>query len=397
MCAPSASSAAVDGEAASAAVDGEVLLARAGPTRGAALVGIGLAVASQLGWGLYPVYARALLTQEPALTLEFLLVALNALSAAELVAMSAAARAVNKICRSKTVPGGTATRSAPLTWRVGGVVIGFGCVIATRATTNLASAAYAPAHWCVMINLTTPVFTAAIGRFVFRDPLPTGTILALVLSLSGSALAIFGGLRSGGGGGGAPLASLVLGVSLALISSVALAVYQHVVKRTKGMLSEKAVLALNYVVVLVPACGVLAVEQAKGSFDVAASVGGLRAQQWVNLVVMSLVVYLGANLAQQLAIRRLGPTLVAAVMPLRLISAVAGSYALLGEGITSAAEAAGLLIVALCAAAYLGRQVFGRRASVTKTSASANKDMPVEACTSTPAGTASPAVQIQMS
>ena len=59
MCAPSASSAAVDGEAASAAVDGEVLLARAGPTRGAALVGIGLAVASQLGWGLYPVYARA--------------------------------------------------------------------------------------------------------------------------------------------------------------------------------------------------------------------------------------------------------------------------------------------------------------------------------------------------
>ena len=50
-------------------------------------------------------------------------------------------------------------------------------------------------------------------------------------------------------------------------------------------------------------------------------------------------------------------------MPSRLLSSVAGSYLLLGEGITSAIEGAGLLVVALSSAGYLGRQVLARRAA----------------------------------
>lgn len=52
-------------------------LLAAAATRSSRAWGLGLATASQLGWGLYPVFARALLTQEPALSLLELTVALN--------------------------------------------------------------------------------------------------------------------------------------------------------------------------------------------------------------------------------------------------------------------------------------------------------------------------------
>ena len=89
----------------------------------------------------------------------------------------------------------------------------------------------------------------------------------------------------------------------------------------------------------------------------------LDVRQWALLFAFSLGVYLGANLAQQLAIRQLGPALVSSLMPSRLLSSVAGSYLLLGEGITSAIEGVGLLVVALSSAGYLGRQVLARRAA----------------------------------
>ena len=70
-----------------------------------------------------------------------------------------------------------------------------------------------------------------------------------------------------------------------------------------------------------------------------------------------MVVYLGANLAQQLAIRRLGATTLSAIMPIRLLSSVLGSFLVLDEGITSIAELLGLLLVGTTATLYLGYQL----------------------------------------
>lgn len=241
-----------------------------------------------------------------------------------------------------------------------------------------------------MISLTTPVFTAAIGRFAFGEPLPEGTVPTLLCGLFGSALAIWGGSDTssiagdggsdasdsdtgssrssrssiGDGDGAAPTASdshVWLGIVLAFVSTIALAMYQHVVKLTKGIFSEHFILALNYAVVLVPCTCILALRQAQGESDLFGALGALGALQWSYLVAFAVVVYLGANLAQQVAIRSLGPTLVSSVMPLRLVSSVVGSYVVLDEGITSVAEAAGLLLVALAAAVYLGHRVYKSR------------------------------------
>ena len=146
---------------------------------------------------------------------------------------------------------------------------------------------------------------------------------------------------------------------------------------TKGLLAESQVLALNYAVVLTPCVAVLGIETWMGKADF--MLGKLRALgvlQWVYLLLFALVVYVGANLAQQLAIRSLGPTLLAAVMPLRLVSSVAGSYAVLGEGIDSAAEALGLLLVALTAIAYLSHRVLRVGGGGTSKSAGASAATP---------------------
>ena len=358
MCVSSSTSTDVPGTS-----DDTKLLAAAPPSGRSFALGIALAAASQLGWGCYPVLARVLQTREPVLTTLELLVATNLMAASALIVGTVAKRLL-RLARGGTTAkakAGSCTASRRHTL----LVLGFGLVIVTRAVTNVASARFAPAHWCVMISLCTPWFTAGIGKFVFGEPMPQGTVPALLCGMFGSALAIFGGGGGGGGGGSendhaqpsAPDAEVTLGIGLALVSTIALAVYQHCVKRTKGLLSAGAVLALNYVVVSVPCALILGGRQASGSDDVLGNFAALQARQWAYLVAFSLGVYLCSNLAQQIAIRQLGATLLSAVMPMRLLSSVVGSYCVLGERISGPVEAAGLLVVAATAAAYLGRQV----------------------------------------
>ena len=74
---------------------------------------------------------------------------------------------------------------------------------------------------------------------------------------------------------------------------------------------------------------------------------------------------------QLLAIRQLGPTMLAAIMPLRLLSSIAGSGAVLGEHVSGALEALGLLLVGVTACCYLGHQVLVSRRTKTKPSRAA--------------------------
>ena len=229
--------------------DSAVLLAAPTAPSGRGIAcGILVAAASQLGWGCYPVFARALQTQEPKLTTVELLVIVNGITASVLAASALAGRLLRMMRRrlGGSVPAVKASGSCTRSWRHVRLVAFFGAVIAVRAVTNIASAAYAPAHWCVMLALCTPVCTSAIGKFVFSEPLPAGTVPALVIGLAGSALAIFGGGGGDGGGDGggggdgaggggdggggrsavvmaAPGGEVAFGIGLALVSTVALA------------------------------------------------------------------------------------------------------------------------------------------------------------------------------
>ena len=69
----------------------------------------------------------------------------------------------------------------------------------------------------------------------------------------------------------------------------------------------------------------------------------LDTEGWVLLVLFALIVYFGAALVQQYAVRRIGATGVATLMPVRLVAAVLGGYLLLGEPVRNALEGVGLV------------------------------------------------------
>lgn len=117
-------------------------------------------------------------------------------------------------------------------------------------------------------------------------------------------------------------------------------------------------LALNYVVVLLPSSLILAVLELNDHGSLLQALSALSAVQWAYFLIFALGVYVWANFAQQVAIRKLGPTLVATIMPVRLLSSVAGSYAVLNEEVASVMEGCGLFIVAGTAVAYLGYRGF---------------------------------------
>lgn len=89
-----------------------------------------------------------------------------------------------------------------------------------------------------------------------------------------------------------------------------------------------------------------------------------------------------------MAIRALGPTLLSAIMPLRLLSSVSGSYWILGEGISSLIEATGLLVVTVTAAAYLGHQVLRTRRATRRASTAAVATVGTTSCEMIAAGAA---------
>ena len=83
----------------------------------------------------------------------------------------------------------------------------------------------------------------------------------------------------------------------------------------------------------------------------------------------------GAMQLQLVAIRQLGPTMLAAVMPARLLSSILGSALVLGERVSGYLEALGMLIVAVTAAGYLGNQVLvSRRAEEAERQRSAGAE-----------------------
>lgn len=125
------------------------------------IAGVFLAVISQFGWGVYPVLARVLQTQHPALTLLELIVALNALSAITLAAAMLAKKMLLRMWRIVSPQKSLAASkvSRPAAPAAGGsqlaklliqlplpLLVGlFGSIIAARAITNIASTAFAPA------------------------------------------------------------------------------------------------------------------------------------------------------------------------------------------------------------------------------------------------------------
>lgn len=282
-----------------------------------------LALLSQLGWGAYPVLLRYLQTvsQIPSLSL----LAVGNLLVLILVLAARWRQVEWRIFR------------LPLLWLFGGLVI-------LRGVSNLLATRFTLAIYAQLIYLMTPFIVALLSRLVLHERLPRHTFKALTLCLLGAILLMGSDL------GEAVAETAVtrndwLGISLALASSLFLALYMLVTRRTTRHNARGDSLLIIHLASLFLFSGItsFAIGEDWRQWTM------LEGKDWLVFGMFALGVLLGANLLQLRAIQQLGAPLVSSMMATRLISALLFAGFLLNERISSGWQllGAGLVFVTL--------------------------------------------------
>jgi len=282
-----------------------------------------LALLSQLGWGAYPVLLRYLQTvsQIPSLSL----LAVGNLLVLILVLVTRWRHIEWRLFR------------LPLLWLFGGLVI-------LRGVSNLLATRFTLAIYAQLIYLMTPFIVALLSRLVLREQLPRHTFKALTLCLLGAVL-LMGSDLGKAVGETAVSRNDWLGMSLALGSSVFLALYMLVTRRTAQHNARGDSLLIVHLTSLFFFSGIT-------SFIIGENWQQwtlLEGQDWAIFGLFALGVLLGANLLQLRAIQQLGAPLVSSMMATRLISALLFAGFLLNERISSGWQllGAGLVFITL--------------------------------------------------
>ena len=289
-----------------------------------------LALGAHTAWGLYPPMARYLQTISRLPTLSLAAVG-NAVVLA-LLLVTVFPRLDWRYFRM------------PVLWVFALTVVG-------RSLTNLLSARYTLAIYVQLVNLMTPFLVAFLSATLFRDRIPRFTLPALLLSMLGALLMMSGEI----GRTGVRLALTStdwLGIGLAGVSSIFLALYMILIRRSfKQRLPGEAVFAMQIVaLVLVMALSSVVIGEDWSRWT------ALAPSDWLVFAAFVAVALLFANYGQILALKHLSAPSVSSLTPWRLVSALAGSALLLGERLTSAWQVLGALIVLVTLSWYLWQQ-----------------------------------------
>lgn len=297
-----------------------------------------VSLAAHTAWGAYPVLARYLQTvsQLPSMTI------LVAGSLVALAALLATGRA------------GLVRLRLERRWFRSRLVWFFVLVIATRAVTNLLAARFTLAIYVQLVTLMTPFLVVLLSATLFHDRIPPYTGRAITLALVGALLMMSGDI-SETGRALALTASDALGIGLALISSLTLALYMLLIRRSmrhsipgETMLLVQLISVLSVSLILSLLLG-----------DDWGRWGQLQATDWLVFFTFAVGVFLGGNLGQIAGLRHLGAPMVSSLLAWRLVSALVVGALLLGERLTSIWQFLGALTVFLTITLYLWQQRTG--------------------------------------
>lgn len=228
---------------------------------------------------------------------------------------------------------------------------GFAVVVVLRAITNVLAARFTLAVYVQLITLMTPLIVALLSAALFREPLPPATLPAIGLSFVGSLLLISDEI----GAGGLTFALRPtdwLGIAIAFVSALCLALYMILVPRTvKKAVPGEAVMLVQLIALTSTTTIIsLIIGEDWGRY---AAIGAF---DWFVFGLFVVGVLLGANLTQIFSLRHLGAPLVSSTMAWRLISTLTMAALLLGEQLRSLWQALGAVIVLATITWYLWRQ-----------------------------------------
>jgi len=222
----------------------------------------------------------------------------------------------------------------------------FALLVVMRGISNMLAVRFTLAVYAQLIYLMTPFVVAFISRVLLQEQLPRHTMKALLIALVGALLIV------GTGVGETAVSSErndLLGMSLALLSTIILAFYMIAARRSAQRKIPASALLIAHL------SGLFSVT-AVTSFIIGEDLsvwGNLQASDWLAFLLLAFGILLGANVAQIRAIQRLGAPLVSSTMALRLVSSLVFAGLLLGEWLTTGWQLGGAIIIVATVTLYL--------------------------------------------
>lgn len=288
------------------------------------------ALAAHTGWGIYPVLGRYLQTVADLPSMSVLI--LGGIPMTLMLFLYVLPRY------------GWRIYAVPMLWV-------FGAVTVMRSITNILSQRFTLAIYVQLVGLLTPFLVVLLNRLILQEKPPRHTLTAIVLSTSGALLMMSQGL----GANGLALALTAsdwLGIGLAFGSSLFLALYMILVRRTaQHQIPGEAVLVFQTVLIQISALAIsLSIGENWGQWLTLDRTG------WAVFAAYVILVVIGANGLQIASIRHLGAPLVSSLMGWRLVSTLSAGMLLLGEHLTSPWQALGMVIVLATVTWYLNSQ-----------------------------------------
>lgn len=293
-----------------------------------------IALVSHTLWGTHPVFARYLQTVSHLPSLSILVLAYGLPFV--IFGFFILPRLDRHVYRS------------PLLWQ-------FGAVSVVRGLSNQFAARYTLSVFVQIVTQTTPFWVVLLSVLLLREATPRYTRRAVALTFIGSALMMGESLLAGwrlGTVGGINGRYDLLGIFLAIISSIALAAYMLIVRRSRDAhIPSEAIMLMQFFVIASSSTilSILWQEDWRG---------------WLTIGLWDIVAFLGlsigvfvlANLSQIIAIRHIGAPRVSSLMSWRLLSTFAIGTLFLDERLTSPWQFTGMLIVFATITWYLWQQ-----------------------------------------
>ncbi len=280
-----------------------------------------------MGWGAYPVLARYLQTISH-------LPSLSLLGVANLFAMSI-------MLGITLIRSNLRTFRHPILWILAIVVV-------SRSITNVLAARFTLAIYVQLITLLTPFIVALLSATLFRDVIPPHTGKAMTLALIGALLMMSRHIGTSGIHFTLTPTDFV-GIGLALGSSLFLALYMVVIRRTARQdIPGETV----FVVQLVAIVGI-SLTLSFLTHENWQPWHQLGPKDWLVFAAYSGGVFFGANVLQITALRHLGAPFVSSLLATRLIATLIFAAGLLGERLVTIWQGVGASIVFVTVTWYL--------------------------------------------
>jgi len=281
-------------------------------------------------WGLAPVATRALVLQLAPLPLLVLRVAL-----AGLVLLPMAVPVLRRFERSEGGRGGGRVPRLVAAGLLGMVGYNLPVTLGLR---------WVPASTAALILATEPIWILALSRLFLAERVPR-------LSWGGAAVAVAGvavlagpeAFRVGTGG------RTIAGIGLVLLGTALFGAYTIVLRPLAGSYGPVPAAAASTVIGSVPYAAFAGLVHP-------GQLAGLPATAWGELVFLALGSTVVGLLLWSLAVVRAGATRAGLLLYLEPLIGVAGAAAFLGEGLSAADIAGGVLIMAGVAVAWLAQR-----------------------------------------